>query len=109
MMAGCKSCSDCAPKTSFKSVGKAEKLEVAEHSGNPRYPHVIVGKQAIYSDDHVQMIVTVMSDDCDENCDCFTLQPRRILKELSSDHLVEEVFTVSQPADRRCWKLHALI
>ncbi len=108
-MSGCKSCSDCAPRTSFSSAGKAEKLEVAEHSGNPRYPHVFVGKQAIYSDDQVQMIVTVMSDDCDENCDCFTLQPRRILKESSSDHLGEETFTVSQPADRRCWKLQALI
>jgi hypothetical protein len=90
-------------------MGKAEKLDALERSGNPRYPHVFVGKQAIYSDDQIQMIVVVVSDDCDENCDNFTLSPQLVLKDSSNGSAVREAFTVSQPAGREHWKLCALI
>jgi hypothetical protein len=68
-----------------------------------------VGKQAIYSDNQIQMIVIVMSDDCDENCDSFTLKPQHVLKDSSNGSSVQEAFTVSQPVGRESWKLCALI
>ena len=58
-MAGCRSCSGCSPEPSSQITRKAEKLEKGERSENPRYPHVFVGKQAIYSDETAQIIVTV--------------------------------------------------
>jgi len=108
-MSGCRSCSECAPQTSSRPLGKAEKLDTLERSGNPRYPHVFVGKQAIYSDNQIQMIVMVVSDDCDENCDSFTLEPQHVLKDSSNGSSVKKVFTVSQPVGRELWKLCALI
>jgi hypothetical protein len=88
---------------------KVEKLEKGERSDNPRYPHVFEGRQAIYTDDNAQMIVTVLEDRCDEECDSFTLKPQKILKDEHNRHSIEESFEVSQPADEHCWKLHALI
>ncbi len=108
-MAGCRSCSECSPQTGSRPVGKAEKLEARERSGNPRYPLVLVGKQAIYSDDQVQMIVTVLSDDCDECCDNFTLKPQRILRNSPNGPSLDDAFKVSQPVGQECWKLSALI
>jgi hypothetical protein len=108
-MSGCRSCSECAPQTGSTPLGKAEKLDTLERSGNPRYPHVLVGQQAIYSDDQIQMIVTVVSDDCDETCDSFTLKPQYVLKDSSNGSSVKEAFTVSQTVGRERWKLCALI
>ena len=108
-MAGCRSCSGRSPDATCKPVGKAEKLQQGERSDNPRYPHVLVGKQAIYSDGHVQMIVTVLSDNCDETCDCFTLRPQRILRGSQNDKFESETFEVSQAVGEACWKLSALI
>jgi hypothetical protein len=108
-MSGCKSCSGSAPEPSSRSVAKADKLEKSERSCNPRYPHVLVGQQAIYTDDEVQMIVNVLADDSDENCDSFTLKPQRILKNNGKDLLMSENFQVSQPAGDHCWRLHALL
>lgn len=108
-MAGCRSCSGCSPEPSSQVTKKAEKLEKGERSGNPRYPHVFVGKQAIYTDDTAQIIVTVVSDDSDDACDCFSLKPQRILKDSREDHKVGEPFEVSQSAGDNCWKLRALI
>jgi hypothetical protein len=107
-MAGCKSCSNCSPNHQPASTKKAEKLTAWERSANPRYPHVLVGKQAMYSDCDVQIIVTVVADECDEECDSFTLKAQTILKDSRSEHAVGESFDVSQPAGERCWKLHAL-
>lgn len=108
-MSGCRSCSSCSPNPRPQPTGKAEKLEKGERSNNPRYPHVFVGKQAIYTDEGVQMIVTVVEDQCDESCDCFTLDPQRILKDLREEHSVGKSFNISKPADDNCWKLRALI
>jgi hypothetical protein len=108
-MSGCSSCSSCSPNTSPQPTKKAEKLEKGERSDNPRYPHVFVGKQAIYSDDRVQIIVTVMEDQCDDNCDCFTLAPQRILRDGSKEYAVGQNFNVNKQAGENSWKLSALI
>ncbi len=108
-MSGCKTCSECSPQTGSRPLGKAEKLDALELSGNPRYPHIFVGKQAIYSDDEIQMIVTVVADDCDEKCDSFTLKPQRILKHSSNGFPKDKAFKVSQPVGTGSWKLRALI
>jgi hypothetical protein len=84
-------------------------LEKVERSGNPRYPHLFVGKQAIYTDENAELIVTVLEDTCDETCDCFTLKPQRVLKDLLGKHANEVAFGVAQPAGDNCWKLRALI
>jgi hypothetical protein len=55
------------------------------------------------------MIVTVLSDNCDEECDCFTLKLQRILKGNGKAEQPGDTFEVSQPAGDLCWKLHALI
>lgn len=108
-MAGCRSCSGCAPNMSFSSTRQAEKLEKRQLSGNPRYPHVFVGKQAIYTDDTAQIIVTVLKDECDDQQDIFTLKPQRILKDTLSRFDLQQPFNVSQTARDKGWKLHALI
>ena len=108
-MAGCRSCSDCSSRTAYTHIGKAEKLEKVETSGNPRYPHIFVGKQAIYSEEGVQMIVLVLEDCCDENCDGFTLKPQRILKNEHAQFMSSEPFDVSQPVGDERWTLRALI
>jgi hypothetical protein len=108
-MSGCKSCSSCKPEPGVRSPKKAEKLEKGDRSDNPRYPHIFVGNQAMFSDKDVRMIVTVLSDDCDEKCDCFTLKPQRILKSNGNAEPPEDAFEVTQSAGDLCWKLHALI
>lgn len=108
-MSGCKTCSECSPQSGSRPMGKADKLDTLVPSGNPRYPHIFVGQQAIYSDDQLQMIVTVVSDDCDENCDNFTLKPLRILKDSSNGFSIDKAFKVSQPAGTESWKIRALI
>jgi hypothetical protein len=108
-MSGCRSCSGCSTDVSYAPAKTPEKLEKGERSGNPRYPHVFVGKQAIYSDGQSSMIVTVLEDKCDDECDCFTLKPQRILQDKLKQHSIEKAFDVSQPAGDICWKLHALI
>jgi hypothetical protein len=108
-MSGCKSCSSCSPQPGIRSPKKAEKLEKGERSDNPRYPHIFVGNQAMFSDKDTRMIVTVVSDNCDEKCDCFTLKLQRILKGNGKAEQPGDTFEVSQPAGDLCWKLHALI
>lgn len=108
-MAGCSSCSGCSPEPSSRPTKKAEKLEKGERSGNPRYPLVLVGRQAIYSDDDCQIIVTVLSDDSDDNCDCFTLKPQTILKDTRHTHVPGESFDISKSVGENCWKLQALL
>jgi hypothetical protein len=108
-MSGCRSCSSCSPAPSISPTKKAEKLQKGERSDNPRYPHVFVGKQAIFSAKDVQVIVTVVADDCDEQCDNFTLQSQRILKDTGKQRSVGDSFEVSQPAGQSLWKLRALI
>ena len=108
-MAGCSKCSGCSPEPSSKPIKKAEKLEKGERSGNPRYPLVLVGRQAIYSDKDSQMIVTVLSDDSDDTCDCFTLKPHRILKDSRKERVLGESFDVSKDIGENCWKLQALL
>ena len=108
-MAGCRSCSGHSHETEAKSVKAAEKLGTCELSSNPRYPRVLVGKEAIYADENVQMIVTVVSDDSDEDHDFFILKPFRILKDVLKKHASGDQFEVTQPAGENCWKLRALI
>jgi len=108
-MTGCRSCSGCLPETNAGPNKVAEKLEKGERSGNLRYPYVFVGKQAIYSENGIQMIVTVLTDDCDDKCDYFTLKPNRILKDSGNEHSAGQSFNVSQTAGQNCWKLQALI
>lgn len=84
-------------------------MQKGERSANPRYPHVLVGNQAVYSEDGLQVIVTVLSDDCDEECDCFTLKTQRVLRNARKERVLGERFEVTQPAGENCWKLHALI
>jgi len=108
-MSGCHSCSGCAPNATGPQLRPAEKLEKVECSDNPRYPHVIVGQQAIYSDDDSQLIVTVLEDNCDDACDCFTLEPQQIIQDKQQRHKSKETFDVSQAAEEPCWKLQALI
>lgn len=108
-MAGCRSCSGRVQEPLSRSLGKAEKLEKGERSDNPRYPHVFVGKQAIYSDEEVQMIVKVVADDSDAECDSFTLKPQHVLKNTRLENSVPELLRVTQPAGDCCWKLQGLI
>jgi hypothetical protein len=108
-MSGCRSCTSCSSEPNYRSIKQVEKLEKVECSGNPRYPHIFVGKQAMYTDENAELIVTVLEDTCDDTCDCFTLKPQRILKDSLSKHTNEEAFDVAQPADDDCWKLRALI
>lgn len=108
-MSGCKSCSGRSCEPSTRPINKAQKLEKQETSGNPRYPHLFVGNQAMYSDDNVQMIVIVLDDQCDEQCDCFTLKAQRILKGANDSHRAGESFDVSQSVGENLWKLAALI
>ncbi len=108
-MSGCRSCSSCSPNPRPQPTKKAEKLEKGERSDNPRYPHVFVGKQAIFVDERVQLIVTVMEDQCDDGCDCFTLDPQRILKDPREEHSVGTSFNVSKAVGENCWKLSALM
>lgn len=108
-MAGCRSCSGCSPQSPSGTVKKAEKLEKGKRSGNPRYPHLFVGGEAVYSDERVQMIVTVVADNCDDACDCFTLKPTRILKGSQENGSDEAGFEVTQQAGENCWRLRALI
>jgi hypothetical protein len=108
-MAGCRSCTGQSADRCHNATRKAEKLEKGKRSDNPRYPHIFVGNQAIYTDDSSQMIVTVLNDECDEARDCFTLKPNRILKDTDRSHAPDEPFDVSQPAEEKQWKLAALI
>jgi len=108
-MSGCRSCTGSCDEQKFQPLQKAEKLQKIESSGNPRYPHVFVGKQAIYSDEHVQLIVSVVLDGCNDECDCFTLEPLTIVKDPGEKHAPGKSFDVSQPVGESCWKLHALI
>lgn len=108
-MAGCSSCSGCSPEPSSRPIKKAEKLEKGERSGNPRYPLVLVGRQAIYSDNTCQVIVTVLSDESDDNCDCFTLKTQQVLKDAGAKHLPGESFEISKAVGENCWKLQALL
>jgi hypothetical protein len=108
-MSRSRSCSRCVPEPGPMKQEKVEKLGIGETSGNPRYPHLFVGRQAIYSDGKVQIIVTVEADSCDETCDNFTLRPFRILKDETGTHEVDKTFNASQSAGDRCWKLHALL
>ncbi|MCX5861094.1 MAG: hypothetical protein WCG29_07475 [Desulfomonile sp.] len=108
-MTGCRSCSDRLPETCANPAKTAEKLEKGERSGNSRYPLVFVGSQAIYSENGIQMIVTVLADDCDGNCDLFTLKPTRILKDSTNGYAIGQSFDVTQPAGENCWKLQALL
>jgi len=63
----------------------------------------------MYTDGKVQMIVTVLEDQCDDQCDCFTLKAQRILKDAAEQHKVGDSFDVSQAAGENVWKLAALI
>jgi hypothetical protein len=108
-MAGCKSCSGRSHKIEPQVVKQAEKLSSCELSSNPRYPRVFVGKEAIYSDENVQMIVTVVSDNSDEKHDNFVLKPFRVIKDALAKHASGDPFEATQPAGDHCWKLHALI
>ncbi|MEW6348966.1 MAG: hypothetical protein AB1646_07870 [Thermodesulfobacteriota bacterium] len=108
-MSRSRSCSRCVPEPGPRKQEKVEKLGQGLTSGNPRYPHLFVGNQAIYSDGEVQMIVAVEEDNCDHARDDFTLRALRILKNGTSSHQVDESFQVSQPAGDRRWKLHALL
>lgn len=108
-MSGCRSCSGHSREPGLKVPNKAEKLEKGERSDNPRYPHLFVGSQAVFTDGCVQMIVTVVSDDCNETCDCFTLKPQQILKGSRDGCSPGESFEVSQEVGSNCWKLRALI
>jgi hypothetical protein len=109
MMAGCKSCSDRSPDLISKPIEKAEKLEKVPTSGNPRYPHIFVGSQAIFTNCDVQLIVSVEKDDCDEQKDCFRLKPLKIIKDKLACHAKDKPFDVEQSAGEKDWRLHALI
>ncbi len=108
-MGGCRSCTGCAAQPAFAPAGRAEKLEKTDTSDNPRYPHIFVGKQAIFRDEKCHIIVTVVHDKCDETCDCFTLKADTIISNGPDRHSVGELFEVRQPADCRSWHLHALL
>jgi len=108
-MAGCTSCSGCNPYSAAASNPELEKLEKGERSPNLRYPLVFVGRQAIYSENGIQMIVTVMEDQCSDECDCFVLKPVRILRDPSEGYAVGKSFEVTQAAGASLWKLQGLI
>jgi len=108
-MSGCRSCSGCTPHPTASKKTTLEKLDKGERSDNPRYPLVFVGQQAIYSEDGVQMIVKVLEDRCNQDRDCFTLRPMRILKDPEVHYSLEESFEVTQEAGGCLWKLQALL
>ena len=108
-MSGCKSCTGCRTETSFRGLGKLEKLVKDSRSGNPRYPHIVPGCQAMLTDQTKQAIVEVISDDCDENTDRFTLKIERVLKDLNGHDPSISTIEVDQAAGDSCWKLQALI
>jgi len=108
-MAGCTSCSGCNPYSAATKKPELEKLEKGERSSNPRYPLVFVGRQAIYTENGIQMIVTVLEDQCDDQCDCFVLKPALILKDPKEEYAVGKSFEVSQAAGASLWKLQGLI
>ena len=108
-MSGCRSCSGCAPEPRFTPNKKPEKLSPVETSGNPRYPRVFVGSQAIYSDADVQMIVEVISDECDESFDRFQVEPKTILKGGNNSTFLEKCLLIHQQVGESCWKLQALL
>jgi hypothetical protein len=106
-MAGCKSCGK--PKPSIQPIKQAQKLESSQRGWNTRYPHILVGKQALYSDTDVQMIVTVVADHSDTDTDMFVIKPQRILKSAEGRTTGDEEFEITQPAGGATWKLKALI
>lgn len=107
-MSGCKSCSGCRPEPGFKSIEKLEKLSKQELSGNPRYPHIVPGCQAMLTDETKQVIVEVLSDECDETTDRFTLRVERVLRN-SEGADTSATISVNQTAGKGRWKLQALI
>ena len=107
-MSGCKSCSGCRPEPSFKSIEKLEKLSKQELSGNPRYPHIVPGCQAMLTDETRQVIVEVLSDECDETTDRFTLRVERVLRNLEGPE-TSATISVKQAVGKGSWKLQALI
>ena len=108
-MSGCRSCSGCAPEPRFTPNKKPEKLSPVETSGNPRYPRLFVGSQAIYSDSDVQMIVQVISDECDDSTDKFQVEPKTILRGGSESCLETKCMLIHQAVGDTCWKLQALL
>ncbi len=108
-MSGCKSCTGCRTEPSFRGLDKLDKLEKDSRSGNPRYPHIVPGCQAILTDQAKQAIVEVISDNCDENTDRFTLKIERVLKDSNGDCPSILTIEVDQAAGDSCWKLQALI
>jgi len=107
-MSGCKSCSGCRPESSFKPIEKLEKLSKENRSANPRYPHIVPGCQAILTDETKQIIVEVLSDECDETTDRFTLKIQRVLR--NSEEIDPELtLSVNQTAGNGGWNLQALI
>jgi hypothetical protein len=84
-------------------------LEKKSLSGNPRYPHVVPGCQAILTDETKQIIVEVLSDNCDEKHDRFTLKIERVLRDTNGNSSEILTLDVDQPAGDSCWKLQALI
>lgn len=108
-MSGCRSCSGCAPEPRFTPNKKPEKLSPIQTSGNPRYPRVFVGAQAIYSDADLQMIVEVVSDECDDSMDKFQVEPKTILKGASEMDVHPKPMLIHQQAGAGNWKLQALL
>lgn len=108
-MAGCTSCSGCNPYSATTKNPELEKLEKGVRSPNPRYPLVFVGKQAIYSENGIQMIVTVMDDQCSDECDSFVLKPVHILQDPKGEYAIGEPFEVTQTVGASLWKLQGLI
>lgn len=108
-MSGCKSCTSCRTEPSFKPIDKLEKLQKDSLSGNPRYPHVCIGGEAIFTDETKQIIVEVLSDDCDENNDRFTLRIERIIRNSNGNDALTSTIDVDQVAGDTSWKLQALI
>ena len=108
-MSGCRSCSGCAPEPRFTPSKRPEKLSPVETSGNPRYPRVFVGSQAIYSDSDVQMIVQVISDECDDSTDKFQVEPKTILKCGPEGGPETKCLLITQQVGESCWKLQALL
>ena len=108
-MSGCKSCSGCKPEPSFRRVDKLDKLENDPRSSNPRYPRIVTGCQAILIDDNRQLIVEVLSDDCDERTDRFTVRIERALQGAGGDQAAASTIEIDQAAGDCLWKLQALI
>jgi hypothetical protein len=106
-MSGCRSCSQSCSDANHQPTAKAEKLEKMEQSGNPRYPRIFEGEEAIFNDGKAQVIVTVMEDKCDDKQDLFTLKTLEIVS--GKPECNQDTFTVCQDAGEKCWKLQALI